>query len=129
MPTTSYPNPVPVVHRQRSPRSQGFFKDDGCELAPACLACPLSRCQFDDWDWYRFWRRRARFLAIGEAIEREKLTTEDAAHRFRVGIRAIQRALRFCRKAAHLLTADDVDVFILLAEADAHARAGLREVA
>ena len=129
MPTAFYPNPVPVVHRQRSPRSQGFFKDAGCEVAPACLNCPLSRCEYDDRDWYRFWRKRARCLAIGEAIEREKLTNEEAAQRFRVCIRTVQWALLYRRKAARLLTPDDLDVFILLAEADAYARAGLREVA
>ena len=125
----SYSNSVPVVHRQRSPKNQGFFKDDGCEVAPACLGCPLSKCKYDDPDWYRFWRKRGRFLAVGEAIDQERLSEEEAAHRFRVGMRTVQRALLYRRKAARLLTPDDLDVFIMLSEADAHARAGLRQVA
>ena len=56
-------------------------------------------------------------MAIGEAIEREKLTNEEAAQRFRMCIRTVQRALLYRRKAVRLLTPDDLDVFILLAEA------------
>ena len=129
MPTASYPNPVPVVHRQRSPKSQGFFKDDGCEVAPSCLACPLSRCKDDDREWYVRWRKRGKLLLVGQVMERESLTTQEAAQRFRVCIRTVQRALLYRRKAALLLTPDDLDVFILLAEAAAHARTELREVA
>ena len=55
-------------------------------------------------DWYRFWRKHARFLAIGEATHRERLTTEQAARLFRVGIRTVQRAILFRRQAARLLT-------------------------
>lgn len=123
------PNPVPVVHRQRSPKSQGFFKDDGCEVAPACLGWPLSGCKYDDPDWYRFWRKHGRFPAIGEATHRERLTTEQAARLFRVGTRTVQRAILFRRKAARLLTPDDLDVFIMLAEAGDHSDADLRQVA
>ena len=129
MPTASYPNPVPVVHRQRSPKNQEFFKDDGCEVAPACLNCPLSRCKDDDREWYLRWRKRGKLLLVGQVMERESLTTQEAAQRFRVCIRTVQRALQYRRNADRLLTPDDLDVFILLAEADAHARAELRDVA
>ena len=129
MPTASYPNPVPVVHRQRSPRSQGFFKDDGCEVAPACLDCPLSQCKLDDPDWYRYWRLRTKQLLMGQEIERDGLTIEEAAVRFRITDRQVFRIKRWCRLAAKRLTTGDLDVFIRLAEGGAHADAGLREVA
>ena len=80
-------------------------------------------------DWYRFWRKHGRFLAIGEATHRERLTTEQAARLFRVGTRTVQRAILFRRKAARLLTPDDLDVFIMLAEAGDHSDADLRQVA
>ena len=129
MPTASYPNPVPVVHRQRSPRSQGFFKDDGCEVAPTCLGCPLSQCKDDDREWYVRWLKRGKLLLVGQVMERESLTTQEAARRFRIAVRTAQRARRYAQVASGTLTAEDVEVFILLAEADAPARAGLREVA
>lgn len=115
----SYPNSVPLVHRQRSPRSQGFFKDDGCEVSDACLDCPLSRCKHDDRDWYRFWRLRTKQLAMGQAIEREGLTVKSAASRFGVTTRTIQRVRRTCRLARRILTPGDIATFTRLADAGA----------
>ena len=47
--------------------------DAGCEVSATGLGCPLSRCRFDDPAWYRSWRKRARYLLIGEAIELDGL--------------------------------------------------------
>ena len=129
MPSASYPNSVPLVHRQRSPRSQGFFKDDGCEVAPACLDCPLSQCKLDDLDWYRYWRLRTKHLLMGQEIERDGLTIGEAAARFRITDRQVFRIKRCCRLAAKRLRPDDLEVFMRLAEADGHSCAGLRGVA
>ena len=129
MPTASYPNPVPVVHRQRSPRSQGLIQDDGCEVSDVCLDCPLSRCKHDDLDWYRFWRNRVKHLLIGQEIERDGLTIEEAAVRFRITDRQVFRIKRWRRRAAKRLTPDDLEVFMRLAEGNANAGAGLRKVA
>lgn len=125
----SYPNPVPVVHRQRSPRSQGFSQDDGCEVSDACLDCPLSRCKHDDLDWYRYWRKHIKHMRVGQEIERDGLTTEEAAERFRITDRQVFRIKRWYRRAAKRLTPADVDVFMRLAEGCAHDGAALREVA
>ena len=129
MPTASYPNPVPVVHRQRSSRNQGIFKDDGCEVSETCLDCPLSRCKHDDLDWYQFWRKRVKHLLIGQEIERDGLTIEEAAARFRITDRQVFRTKRWCRRAARRATPDDLEVFMRLAEGGAHDGAALREVA
>ena len=98
-------------------------------MSDACLNCPLSQCKDDDRDWYLRWRKRGKLLLVGQVMERESLTTQEAARRFRIAVRTSQRARRYAQVASGTLTADDVDVFILLAEADAHTRAGLREVA
>ena len=34
------------LHR-RSPKRQPVYKDTGCHIAPACLACPLPACIHD----------------------------------------------------------------------------------
>jgi hypothetical protein len=127
MPTAFYDQPAGVVHTRQ--RGGGYIQDTGCEVSPTCLGCPLSQCKDDDREWYRRWRKRGKLLLLGQVMERESLTTQDAARRFRVCIRTVQRALQYRRKAARLLTPDDLDVFILLAEAAAHARTELREVA
>ena len=125
----SYPNAGPVVHRQRSPKSHGFLKDDGCEVSDGCLDCPLSRCKHDDLDWYRFWRKRVKHLLIGQEIERDGLTIEEAAERFRITDRHVFRIKRWCRRAARRVMPDDLEVFMRLAESGAHDGAALTEVA
>ena len=50
-----------------------IVSDGGLEVSATCLGCPLSRCRFDDPAWYRSWRKRARYLLIGEAIELDGL--------------------------------------------------------
>ena len=127
MPTAFYGQPAGVVHNRQ--RRGGYIQDTGCEVSAACLECSLSQCKDDDPEWYRRWRKRGNLLLVGQVMERESLTTKETARRFRVCIRTVQRALLYRRKAARLLTPGDLDVFILLAEAAADARAGLREVA
>ena len=127
MPTAFYGQPAGVVHTRQ--RGGGYIQDTGCEVSDACLNCPLSQCKDDDREWYLRWRKRGKLLLVGQVMERESLTTQEAARRFRIAVRTAQRARRYAQVALGTLTADDLDVFILLAEADADARAGLREVA
>ena len=127
MPTAFYGQPAGVVHTRQ--RRGGYIHDTGCEVSPTCLGCPLSQCKDDDREWYVRWRKRGKLLLVGQVMERESLTTQEAARRFRIAVRTAQRARRYAQAATGMLTADDVDVFMLLAEADAHARAGMREVA
>ena len=127
MPTSFYGQPAVVVHTRQ--RRGGYIQDTGCEVSPTCLGCPLSQCKDDDREWYRRWRKRGKLLLVGQVMERENLTTQEAARRFRISVRTVQRARRCAQVASGTLTAEDVEVFILLAEADAHARTELREVA
>ena len=108
----SYTNAVSVVHRQQSPKSQGFFKDDGCEFAPRCFACPLSRCKYDDRDWYRTCRKGARFLLIAETADRQGLSKAAAAARFGVVGETVCRAQRYRQLAERTLDPDDLAVFM-----------------
>ena len=78
----SYTTPPPAVQRRRTAVIQ--VPDDGCEVATSCFDCPLSRCKHDDHDWYRFWRRHIKHLRMGQEIERDGLTLEEAAVRFRI---------------------------------------------
>ena len=123
----SYTTPTPAVQHRRTAVIQ--VPDDGCEVAASCFDCPLSRCKNDDLDWYRFWRNRVKHLLIGQEIERDGLTIEEAAVRFRITDRQVLRINRWCRLAANRLTPDDVAVFTRLADGGSHYGAALREVA
>ena len=36
------------------------YVDDGCEVSPKCLECPLPLCRYDDPQGFENWRRRAK---------------------------------------------------------------------
>ena len=116
--TVFYATPVPFVQRRVSAKS-GIRPDTGCEVAPACLDCQLSQCKLDDLEWYRYWRLRAKHLAMGQALDHEGLSEEEAVHRFGVGIRTIRRARRTCGLAKRILTTSDIATFTRLADAGA----------
>ena len=113
-----YATRVPFVQRRVS-LNFGISPDTGCEVATACLDCPLSQCKLDDPEWYRYWRLRAKHLAMGQALEREGLSEEEVGDRFRAGIRTIRRARRTCRLAIRILTPGDIATFTRLADAGA----------
>ena len=80
MPTAFYDQPAGVVHTRQ--RGGGYIQDTGCEVSPTCLGCPLSQCKDDDREWYRRWRKRGKLLLVGQVVERESLTTQEAAAGF-----------------------------------------------
>ena len=123
----SYTTPTPAVQHRRTAVIQ--VPDGGCEVAASCFDCPLSRCKHDDHDWYRFWSKRVKHLLMGQEIERDGLTVEEAAARYRITDRQVFRMKRWCRRAAKRLTPGDLEVFMRLAESGAHDGAALREVA
>ena len=130
MPRLFYADPIGAVYnRQSRQRPICQVSDEGCEVAPSCFDCPLSRCKHDDPDWYRFWRQRVNHLLIGLEIERDQLTNEEAAKRFGLADRQVFRIKRWCRRATQRLTPADLEVFTRLAEGCAHDGAALREVA
>ena len=72
--------------------------DDGCEVAPKCLECPLPQCKYDDPAGYLRHLRHQRDTQILEKIYQEGLTFEEAAKFFGVSTRAIFRASARHRK-------------------------------
>ena len=98
-----------------SDHDPAVIRDAGCEVSPRCVRCPLSRCKFDDIDWYRDGIRRAADLVVANDIQREGLTLGQAAVRYRTTKRTISRIRQRGREVANLLTAADVAVFTRLA--------------
>ena len=94
--------------------SINHFVDDGCEVSPSCLACPLSRCKHDAPNWYGFHLRRTRDYKVWATIRRLGLTTQEAADHFGTTPRTIQRIAS--RVALQQLSDGDLAVFAALAE-------------
>lgn len=76
---------------------QLHYRDDGCEMAPRCLECPLPRCRYD------LPPKRAGAL-MREAELRllldQGLSLDDAAARMGVSRRTIFRLKRFSATAS-----------------------------
>ena len=76
------------------------YRDDGCEVAPACLRCPLPRCKFDDPGWYQKELRGQRDQRIAQTRSHEGLTVSQLSRRFGVSQRTVFRALQSARVGA-----------------------------
>ncbi len=73
------------------------YQDDGCEVSPSCLRCPLPRCKYDDPGWLN---RRAREQRDGRILRvwLEGGTPVDSlARRFGVSERTVFRILATVR--------------------------------
>ena len=49
---------------------QQQYRDTGCDVAPACLSCPLSACKHDDPAAYNAMKREQAFMDKRPAYER-----------------------------------------------------------
>ena len=70
------------------------YRDDGCELAPKCLSCPLPKCQYDDAGWLDRKARKRRDREILEAWRKERPKKKALAARFGLSRRTVHRILR-----------------------------------
>lgn len=68
-----------------------------CEVSPSCLECPLPVCKYDDPGMVARERRRARNRELVEAVQDQGLTKNEAAQRFGVNRRTVQRILAEAR--------------------------------
>ena len=66
-----------------------YYPDNGCEVATACLSCPLSRCKHDDPEWYTAIRNIGRSLQLYAEMQRDHLSITAAAFRFGMKPRSI----------------------------------------
>ncbi|MBN1189721.1 MAG: hypothetical protein JXA46_08210 [Dehalococcoidales bacterium] len=74
------------------------YRDEGCELAPACLECPFPDCIYEQ---YRGNLAPDKYLRDREIIrlhEEEKIKGEELSIRFRVSLRTVRRILASGRK-------------------------------
>ena len=70
------------------------YRDDGCDVSPSCLNCPLPVCKYDDPDYLQRTVRGARDDAIIAAREQDRLPVPALAVRFEVSTRTVHRVLQ-----------------------------------
>ncbi len=73
------------------------YKDDGCEVSPSCLRCPLTRCRYDDPGWLRRDARRRRDHEVLRLRQEEGKDVEQLSERFGVSARTIHRIIKRAR--------------------------------
>ena len=69
------------------------YRDDGCEVSPSCLRCPLPQCKYDDPDWFRREKQKKRDKQVVDALRGNSLSVPEASARFSVSQRTIFRIL------------------------------------
>ena len=76
------------------------YRDDGCEVSPSCLRCPLPQCKHDAPGWYLRERRAQRDRTIRRLRSGQGLSVTQLARRFGVSKRTVFRALHRARDGA-----------------------------
>jgi len=69
------------------------YRDDGCDLYPSCLSCPLPRCRYDVPGGVRTLLNKERDHQIRVLREDAGMSVDEIAERFQVSRRTVFRAL------------------------------------
>jgi len=77
------------------------YADNGCDLYPSCLSCPLPRCRYDDPGGAAGMLRTGRDAAILRLAERDGVSVDNLAEMFGLSRRTIFRVLRTGKGGVH----------------------------
>lgn len=83
------------------------YRDDGCDLFPRCLTCPLPHCRYDVPGGARAMLNRVRDGEIRYLRRDLGLPVDEIAQRFRISRRTVFRVLRVTRPAMCALRLKD----------------------
>ncbi len=84
----------PLVNLLDSVPELTRYRDDGCDIHPACLTCPLPRCRYDEPYDPHAGERRERNAAIWRAYREDGLSVAGLVERFGVSRRTVHRVLQ-----------------------------------
>jgi hypothetical protein len=76
-----------------SPPEYCHYKDEGCEYAQSCLACPFPQCLYDEPRGRQRWLKELRNKEINKLFS-SGWKIKELALLFGVSLRTIQRALK-----------------------------------
>jgi hypothetical protein len=91
MQTADSPVGLRRVRRDALPEEINY-RDDGCDIHPHCLSCPLPRCRYDEPGGVRAMLNSFRDQQI-VALKREGTPVDEIAERFRLSRRTVFRIL------------------------------------
>ena len=74
------------------------YRDDGCDVSPSCLVCPLPQCRYDsdasgNRNWLQQERRTERDSRVLHVRRTERATVVELARRFAISQRTVHRIL------------------------------------
>ena len=69
------------------------YRDEGCEISPSCLKCPLPQCKYDDPGWIQRQKRKERDSQVVSSLLKDGLSVPGAAARFALSQRTVFRIL------------------------------------
>jgi predicted HTH domain antitoxin len=70
------------------------YKDEGCDMSPSCLSCPLQSCVYDAPHGKQAILKRRRNDEILRVYRQEHPSLGEMARIFKVSIRTVQRVLK-----------------------------------
>lgn len=70
------------------------YSDDGCEVSPSCLMCPLPQCKYDDPGWFRRLKLEKKDIEVVAAMWGDRLSVPEVAARFALSQRTVFRIIR-----------------------------------
>lgn len=68
-------------------------QDEGCDLFPACLRCPLPTCRYDDPERFAREARQARDQQVLRLARDEGYPPSELATAFNISVRTVHRIL------------------------------------
>jgi hypothetical protein len=70
------------------------YRDEGCELSPSCLDCPLPDCIYDSPHGKRLLLKRRRDEELVSMYRRGGVTRKELARIYGLSVRSVQRILK-----------------------------------
>jgi hypothetical protein len=90
---------LPRVRGDRLPENTRY-RDDGCNIHPQCLSCPLPRCRYEDRGGLRGMINEHRDRGIIEA-RTKGIGAEEVARQFNVSRRTVFRVMELAAQTAY----------------------------
>jgi len=106
--------PLPQVRSDTLPENTPY-RDDGCEVSPSCLACPLPICKFDDPGWLQRENRRGRDSEVLR-LRASDVPVDLIARRYGVSARTVHRIVQRGSRAPASPIDDDQGPLMTLQE-------------
>ncbi len=82
------------------------YRDDGCEIAPSCLSCPLPQCKYDDPGWLKRQEKDQRDREVMEAMLVRGLSVAQVSATFALSQRTVFRILKRADRREIMAVAD-----------------------